>query len=79
MKRKKILCVMAVIGIIMLSAPFVSAQEIAVVPLIETSQEELQPRTDIKEWRFKVMNGHLYKRLYNCSTGRWESDWILVQ
>ena len=39
---------------------------------------EIQPRTDIKEWRFKIENGNLYKRLYNYSTGPWETDWIFV-
>lgn len=79
MKKKQVLCAMAVMGMTVLSAPFVSAQETTAVPVAEISQEEVQPRTDIKEWRFKVMNGHLYKRLYNCSTGRWETDWILIE
>ena len=79
MKKKQVLCAMVVMGMTVLSAPFVSAQEMQVVSVAEVSQEESQPRTDIKEWRFKVMNGHLYKRLYNRSTGNWETDWILVQ
>ena len=33
---------------------------------------------DIKEWYFKLENGKLYKRLYNASTGNWETDWIYV-
>lgn len=32
----------------------------------------------IKEWRFKIEDGKLYKRLYNRSTGLWETDWIYV-
>lgn len=40
--------------------------------------DEIQPRTDIKQWRYKVENGNLYKRLYNYSTGHWETDWIFV-
>lgn len=43
-----------------------------------TGEYDVQPRTDIKEWRYKVINGNLYKRLYNYSTGRWEGDWIFV-
>lgn len=46
--------------------------------LIYNEDNQIQPRTDIKEWRYKVENGNLYKRLYNCSTGRWEGDWIFV-
>lgn len=79
MKKKQVLCAMAVMGMTVLSAPFVSAQEMQVIPVAEVSQEEAQPRTDIKEWRFKVIDGHLYKRLYNRSTGRWETDWILIE
>ncbi len=79
MKKKQILCAMAVMGMTVLSAPFASAQEMQVVPVTEVSQEDVQARTDIKEWRFKVENGHLYKRLYNCSTGNWETDWILME
>ena len=79
MKKKQILCAMAVMGMTVLSAPFASAQEMQVVPVTEVSQEDVQARTDIKERRFKVENGHLYKRLYNCSTGNWETDWILME
>ena len=30
-------------------------------------------------WYYKKENGKLYKRLYNNSVGRWESDWIFVK
>lgn len=79
MKKKQVLCALAVMGMTVLSAPFASAQEMQVASVAEVSQGEVQPRTDIKEWRFKVIDGHLYKRLYNCSTGRWETDWILIE
>lgn len=79
MKKKQILCAMVVMGMTVLTAPFVSAQEMAAVPVAEVSQDDDQARTDIKEWRFKIINGHVYKRLYNCSTGNWETDWIFVQ
>ena len=45
---------------------------------INAYTETIEPRTDIKDWVYKVENGNLYKRLYNFSTGRWESDWIFV-
>lgn len=79
MKKKQILCAMIVMGMTVLSAPFASAQETIAVPVVEANQEEKQPRTDIKEWRYKVIDGHLYKRIFNRSTGRWEGEWILVQ
>ena len=30
-------------------------------------------------WYYKKENGKLYKRFYNNSVGRWESDWIFVK
>lgn len=34
--------------------------------------------TNKLEWRYKMINGKLYKRLFNHSTVKWETDWILV-
>lgn len=30
------------------------------------------------EWKYKIMNGNLYKRLMDSKTGQWLGDWILV-
>lgn len=30
------------------------------------------------EWRYKVINGVLYKRLYDYTFNRWIGDWIKV-
>lgn len=38
----------------------------------------VEPRTDIREWAYKVIDGKLYKALFNCSTGQYETDWIYV-
>ena len=34
---------------------------------------------DIKEWRYKVIDKKVYKRLFNVTKNRWETDWILVK
>lgn len=34
--------------------------------------------SDIKEWKYKLINGQLYKRLFNASQNRWEGSWIKV-
>lgn len=39
---------------------------------------QAEPRTDIKGWVYKVINGDLYKRLYNYTRNRYEGDWIFV-
>lgn len=37
-----------------------------------------QTRADILEWRYAAINGKLYKRLWNATQNRWETDWIPV-
>lgn len=45
-----------------------------------TLQDSLiQPRKDICEWRYKIVNGKMYKRLYNCTRNEWIGDWILMK
>lgn len=39
---------------------------------------QITPYSDTFEWRYKMINGKLYKRLYNTTKDRWETDWILV-
>lgn len=34
-------------------------------------------RADIIDWRFKIEDGKMYKRLYNYSKSVWVGDWIL--
>lgn len=51
-----------------------SSQEISV----EYDGNSVTPRSDYKEWIYKVENGKIYKRLYNASTASWIGDWIYV-
>lgn len=45
----------------------------------ESNQTTLQPRADILEWRYKMSNGKMYKRLYNRTKNQWVGDWILMK
>ncbi len=45
----------------------------------DSGQESIQPRQDVIEYRFTVMDGKLYKRLFNYSTSVWVGDWIFVR
>ena len=47
---------------------------------LETSTEEpeINPRADIIKWRYKIMNGHLYRRKYNYSQHVWIGQWERV-
>lgn len=42
------------------------------------TEATVQPRQDCIEYRYKIEDGKLYKRLYNYSTGNWIGDWIYV-
>lgn len=42
------------------------------------SNGDIELCTDYREWLYKIMDGKMYKRLYNASTGLWETDWIYV-
>ncbi|MCI8823884.1 MAG: hypothetical protein HFI15_15515 [Lachnospiraceae bacterium] len=38
--------------------------------------ETIQPRAPIIRWLLKEIDGKMYRRLYNYSTGEWIGDWI---
>lgn len=78
MKKKSILCALAVMGVSTFTSPTVWAQDAGIV-IDKEDTTDVEPRTNIIDWRFKVIDGHLYKRLYNYSTQEWIGDWILVQ
>lgn len=42
-------------------------------------QFDFSPRKDIIEWRYKLIDGKLYKRQYNCSQNYWIGSWTLVK
>lgn len=46
----------------------------AAVPDTET----MEPNADVLEWRFKVVDGKLYRRLFNYTTDSWVGDWEYV-
>lgn len=69
-KKKRLICTFTLAALLTCTVPATFVQA-ATAPTVE-------PKTYIKEWRYKVIGNHFYKRLYNCSTGEWETDWILV-
>ena len=48
--------------------------------LLQTNKPDngISPQSDRITWRYKTENGKIYKRQYNCSTGKWIGDWILI-
>lgn len=77
MKKRMKICAL-VVGAMILTSSMTYAQSLDNIVTLEEGTE-VEPRTHITGWRYAVIDGHLYKRLYNYSTERWETDWILVQ
>lgn len=42
---------------------------------VDTTSDVLA-RKPYTEWRYKVINGKLYKRLYDATHEKWLTDWI---
>lgn len=41
------------------------------------SEDSIQPRQAIIDWRFKIEDGKLYRRLYNYTEQCWVGEWEL--
>lgn len=61
------------------NAQEVDVDEAVVIEIAEAQDDTVSPCADILEWRYKIENYKVYKRLYNRSTGEWVGDWILCE
>lgn len=48
------------------------------VTLYANQNDSIQTRAETKEWKYKIINGKLYKRLWNKTKRKWETKWIPV-
>ena len=64
-----------VIGLSILICPVTSLPVQAAAPGDNTAE----PMHDKIEWRWKIENNKLYKRLYNYGSAEWVGDWIYVR
>lgn len=78
MKQKRISKLVGLIGAACLSAGMFFCPATA-LPVHAAEAETVVPYSDIIEWRYKIENGKIYKRLYNCSTASWIGEWIYVR
>lgn len=46
----------------------------AIIKSVEFNK--VAPYSDIIKWRYKSINGKLYKRQFNYTTQQWIGDWI---
>ena len=75
--KRKTNKIKAFVGILMCAIAVLTVPSTSLISYASESSG-IETRTEIREWRWKVENGKLYKRLYNASTGLWETDWIYV-
>ena len=67
------LFLLSFISIGVFSGSIISASE----PSIAVSKEDSSVySSDVIVWKYKTMNGKLYKRKYNQTTKKWIGDWI---
>ena len=80
MKRLNKLILLFLFGFISIgvfSGSIVSAQDTSNEPSIVVSEEDSSVYSgDVIVWKYKVMNGKLYKRKYNQTTKKWIGNWI---
>ena len=79
---KKALYVLLTCATLTLSLPSLSVTSLAAEPTeatVETSVETSSDTTTyaaVTEWRYQVINGYVYKRLYDKTNKIWLTDWI---
>lgn len=44
---------------------------------VTQSEQQIQPYSDIIDWRYKSENGKMYRRQYNYSKQEWIGEWEL--
>ena len=75
---KKALYVLLTCATLTLSLPSRSVTSLAAEPTeatVETSSDTTTYAA-VTEWRYKVINGYVYKRLYDKTNKIWLTDWI---
>lgn len=75
---KKQLCILFVALSFTLSLPFGTDVYASDNPadITTSSSPEITPRKVGYAWKYKIVDGVLYKRLYNYTFGVWIGDWI---
>ena len=81
LKWKTWLCAATMLGVstLMTTAVTVCAEEAVILEDVNAASPDAETWSSKREWVFKIIDGHLYKRLYNYTTGCFETDWILVE
>ncbi len=81
MKNKLVNRIIATVSVIACSLCLVSVPTTCVsvnAAPAASGETAIAPCAEILEWVYIEADGKRYKRLYNCTTGQWETDWIYV-
>lgn len=73
---KTVICTLVIIMFTAFATPIEFAHN---VTIMIAQAGEMETRAYIYQWYYKVIDGHLYKRLFNATTEEWVGDWILVE
>lgn len=78
MKKKLLMLVIAfgIFGTSLSIGPTISCNAATVEANVSDTITEKDPKADIIGWRYKIVDGVLYKRLYNYTLQEWIGDWI---
>lgn len=80
MRNRKLIHQIAAVGGAVCLALTILASPTATVPVqaAAPNNEGVMPQYDVIEWRYKVENGKLYRRLYNYGINDWVGEWEYV-
>ena len=78
MKNKKLINRIAAVGGAACLALAIWATPISTVPVQAAAPSTDGIQMDCIEWRFKIENGSLYRRLYNYGINAWVGEWEYV-
>lgn len=78
-KTKKQLLVAFAVAIGILCIPFPAYAQTTASAAYTIEDTQIAPRKDQLEWRFKVVDGKLYRRLYNTTSQKWVGEWEVVE
>lgn len=75
MRSRKLIHRIAAIGGAACLALTILVSPVATVPVQAAAPSTEEIQRDIIEWRWKVVDGSVYRRLYNYSAGKWIGEW----
>lgn len=77
--KKKVMMIGLILSLFCGSGSTVMAAETTSRPFGAYTNENATMRAEYIKYIYKVIDGKVYKRLYNFTQEKWVGDWILVE